>query len=158
MYLPFGIIAAITFMADQVCKWLVRKHIPLGASHEVLPGKLAITHIRNYGAANGFLSDSPKALMILTITAIWGEVQTFLDLSKDFKFHKPAWVLFGLSVGGSASNVLDRLSENFVTDCIHVCPPKRTPIFNIADVCILVGTIGLLIIYLKRFILTFRTK
>lgn len=158
MYSLFGIIAAVAFTADQVCKRLVKKHIPLGQSREIIPGKLAITHARNYGAANGFLSDSPRALLALTITAVLGEIQTFFDLSKDFKFHKPAWVLFGLSVGGSVSNIFDRLSESFVTDYVHVCPPKRTPIFNIADICILIGTIGLLIIYLKRFILTFRTK
>jgi len=156
MYLPFVTVAVTTFMADQACKWLVRKQIPLGTSQEILPNKLAITHVRNYGAANGFLADNPRALLIFTITAILGEVQTFFDLKKHFKFHKPAWMLFGLSIGGAASNIFDRLSDGFVTDYIHIAPPKRTPVFNIADICILFGAIGLIIIYLKQVTLTFR--
>lgn len=158
MYLMFGFIAIVTFLADQASKWFVRKNIPLGTSREALPGKLAITHLRNFGAANGLFADNPRALSALTLAAVWGEIKTFLDLSKHFKLHRPAWVLFGLSVGGACSNIFDRLSQGFVTDYVHINPPKRTPIFNIADICILIGTIGLLIIYLKQAILTSRNK
>ena len=153
MYLPFVIIAAAVFMADQACKQLVDKHIPLGQSSDIVPGKLAITHLRNAGAAYGLFSNNRRALLFFTAISTLSIVQTFFDLSQHFKNHKAAWTLFAINVGGAASNIYDRLSKKFVTDYIHVCPQKRTPVFNIADICILVGIVGLLILYLKRFIL-----
>jgi signal peptidase II len=50
----------------------------------------------------------------------------------------------GLIVGGGASNLLDRLRyDGHVIDFINIgIGPLRTGIFNIADVCIMVGLIG----------------
>jgi len=150
MYLLFVSTAAAVFMADQVCKRLVDKQIPLGQSSEIIPGKLAITHLRNTGAAYGLFSNNRRALLFFTATSVLGIVQTFFDLSKHFERHKTAWTLFALNVGGATSNIYDRLSKKFVTDYIQVCPQKKTPVFNIADICILVGMVGLLILYLTK--------
>ena len=150
MYRLFTSISVAVFITDQVCKWLVDKHIPLGQSKSIIPGKLAITHLRNPGAAYGLFASNRRTLLFFTAASVLSEVQTFFELSRHFKHHKTAWTLFALSVGGAASNVLDRLSKKFVTDYIQVCPQRKTSVFNIADICILVGAAGLMTIYLTR--------
>lgn len=49
---------------------------------------------------------------------------------------------YGLIVGGAFGNVMDRLRDGFVTDFFQV---GTFPIFNIADSCITVGVIFLLV-------------
>lgn len=49
---------------------------------------------------------------------------------------------YGLIVGGALGNVMDRLLDGFVTDFFQV---GAFPIFNVADSCITVGVIFLLV-------------
>lgn len=56
------------------------------------------------------------------------------------QFLKP--VLFGIIVGGAIGNLINRIFQGYVIDFIVL---KPIPVFNIADVGITVGLIGLLI-------------
>jgi signal peptidase II len=58
-------------------------------------------------------------------------------------FIKPA--LFGIIMGGAIGNLADRISRGSVIDFIVL---KPIPVFNIADIGVTVGLIGLLIIFL----------
>ncbi|MCL2852912.1 MAG: signal peptidase II [Defluviitaleaceae bacterium] len=158
MYLPHFMLAMIIFLSDQACKALVRAKIPLGESVEIVPGKFYIKNIRNHGAANGLFANNRRALMLFTAAAVMSEVRMFFDISKNFRHSKAAWLMFTMKAGGGASNVFDRVTRKYTTDYLHICPRKKSPVFNIADVFILIGALGLLIIYAKRLILSVVTK
>jgi signal peptidase II len=49
---------------------------------------------------------------------------------------------FGLILGGAVANLIDRLTDGFVTDYIQV---STFPTFNVADSCITIGIAVLLI-------------
>ncbi len=49
---------------------------------------------------------------------------------------------FGIIIGGALGNIVDRLADGMVTDFIQV---GSFPVFNIADSCITVGVILLLL-------------
>jgi signal peptidase II len=54
---------------------------------------------------------------------------------------------FGLIVGGALGNVLDRLPDGLVTDFVRI---GSFPVFNVADSCITVGVVLLLLEMLLR--------
>ena len=59
------------------------------------------------------------------------------------QFLKP--ILFGIIIGGAIGNLINRICQGYVIDFIVL---KPIPIFNIADIGITVGLIGLFIIFL----------
>ena len=151
MRLIFFSVAALIFLADQVCKALVREKIPLGARAELIPGKLALTHVRNYGAANGLFAGNRKALMAFTAAAVLSEVRTFFELRKHFRHHKAAWLAFAMSTGGGASNIFDRMTDKYTIDYIQFWPRRKSPVVNIADIFILGGALARILI-VKRLL------
>jgi signal peptidase II len=52
----------------------------------------------------------------------------------------------GLLLGGAIGNLIDRVALGYVTDVIYL---SYLPVFNLADICILVGIIILAGTYLK---------
>ncbi|MCL2618702.1 MAG: signal peptidase II [Defluviitaleaceae bacterium] len=146
-------VSALILLADQVCKSLARTNLKPGESVAVIPGRFHLTHARNSGAANGLFANNRRALMVFSFAAVLSEIQTFFELRRHFSDCKAAWWLFAVNIGGGASNLLDRLLGQPTIDYLHICPNRKSPIFNIADIFILIGTVGLLILYIKRIIL-----
>ena len=144
--------AALIFLTDQACKTAVLAKIPLGARVEVFPGKLVLTHIRNRGAANGLFEDNRKALMFFTAIAVESQARIFLELRKSFPQHNAAWLAFAMITGGGASNLIDRVTRKYSVDYLHFNPRGKSPVVNIADIFLLAGSIGLVIIYVKRML------
>ena len=54
---------------------------------------------------------------------------------------------FGLIIGGALGNIVDRFDDGHVTDFIQI---GWWPLFNIADSCISIGVIILLLLELKK--------
>ena len=158
MHLPFYIVAAVIFLVDQMCKALIEARIPLGERIEIVPGKLSLTNVRNLGAANGLFADNRRALMFFSAAAVYSEIKMFFELAKHFKHNKAAWLMFAMNTGGGASNLLDRIIGKHTTDYLHFFPHKKIPVVNIADIFIITGALGLIIIYVKRLILNVMTN
>ncbi len=60
------------------------------------------------------------------------------------RYHQSRWqqVAFGLILGGAFANIADRFFDGVVTDFVQV---GTFPIFNVADSCITIGVVLLLI-------------
>jgi signal peptidase II len=132
------------FLIDQGAKALVRLSVPFGERREVVPKLFAITHARNPGGAGGLLINRPRTLLALTILAIYGRINTFFMMRSRMRDNKAAWFAFAMYAGGAASNLWERYTRGYVTDYIHLCYTRTSPVFNLADVGILKGSIGLL--------------
>jgi len=147
--LIFGIIAAAVLLADQVTKQLVVAYIPVNTGTEVLPGLLNLVHVRNPGAAFGFLSGFEGAirpLFFIGVSVVALAVITWLVLSSA---DLPAWMMtaYALFFAGAAGNLVDRLLHGEVVDFLdfHV-GEWHWPAFNMADSALSVAT-GMFIIY-----------
>jgi signal peptidase II len=81
------------------------------------------------------------SMVILIILLRFGNQYIFSESKQ--QFIKP--VLFGIIIGGAIGNLINRILQGYVIDFIVL---KPIPVFNIADVGITVGLIGLLIIFL----------
>ncbi len=133
---------------DQLTKQMVRTSITLYDSMEVIPGWLNLVHVRNTGAAFGFLNSANLANKQLLMTGI-----AVVALAAILAY---AWQVgpretltragLALILGGAAGNLIDRASVGYVVDFVDVY--WRTHhfwAFNVADSAITVGA-GLLIL------------
>ena len=110
--------------------------LDLGDAVEVV-GPFTIHHVRNTGIAFGLFSDSTSVVIALTAVAI-GALLVFF--ARSGARHPLLPVAVGLVLGGSASNLVDRLRLGYVTDFLDL---DYWPAFNLADTFIVVG-VGLL--------------
>jgi len=123
-------IAAV--VADQVTKRAIEHRLALDEAHHVLPG-LTITHVRNSGIAFGIF---PGRLMVVSVLTAAAVVWMLVHFARSGSRHALFPVALGLLVGGSVSNLADRIREGHVTDFIHI---THWPTFNLADSFIVIG-------------------
>lgn len=135
-------VAAVALAADQVTKHAVEQSMALDESHRVLPF-LSITYVQNAGIAFGFLPGRIGVVSILTVVAVGWMLMHF---ARSGSRHVLFPVALGLLVGGSLSNLIDRVVHGHVTDFIDV---SHWPTFNLADCCIVIGVL-LLVFGLSR--------
>ena len=138
------IIALAVVSVDQLTKWLVRSNIVLGES---IPkeGIFRITYVTNTGGAFGIFANQAFLLALIAIIGVSVFLFYLRYLPLDSTLLK---VGLGLDLGGAAGNLIDRLRfDGKVTDFIDI---GAWPVFNVADMSLVVGTI--LIAYYLLFI------
>lgn len=138
-WLGLSVIALACVIADQVTKELVRSSMAYGESDHVV-GPISLHHGRNSGIAFALLPDQANPVTIITAVAV---VCMLVYFARAGARHAYFPVVFGLLLGGSLSNLADRIRQGYVTDFIA---PLHWPTFNLADTFITVGVIGLLAI------------
>jgi signal peptidase II len=143
VWLPIVIV-----VLDQVTKALVRSLVPLSSSVEVVPGFMNFTHVRNTGAAFGFLnaSDFPLKTVFITAIALGAIVWVGVYAAGLARHQFLARLGLAFIMGGAAGNLLDRVIVGSVVDFVDVY--WRTYhfwAFNVADSAISVG-VGIMIL------------
>ena len=128
---------------DQVTKALVINFFNLYDSVAMLP-MINLTFVVNYGFAFGLLNN-PSLNQILVSLVILAIIIYFLYLlikTQDKIFQ----LTLTLILAGALGNFIDRIFRGFVIDFIDIYIGKyHWPAFNIADSCITVGFVVLMI-------------
>ncbi len=128
---------------DQVTKALVINFFNLYDSVVLLP-IVNLTFVVNYGFAFGLLNN-PSLNQILVSLVILAIIIYFLYLlikTQDKIFQ----LTLTLILAGALGNFIDRIFRGFVIDFIDIYIGKyHWPAFNIADSCITVGFVVLMI-------------
>ncbi len=137
----------IVALADQLTKALVRGHLALNDSLEVIPGLLNLVHWSNTGIAFGLFQGRGGLLAVLSVLALIGiPVLFWWEWRREPRLARTAWGL-GLILGGALGNLVDRLRFGSVTDFLDFyLGDWHWHAFNVADSCICVGTA--LVLYL----------
>ena len=135
-WIELAVVAAAAAGADQLTKAIVSSQLALGDAVEIL-GPFSIHHVRNTGIAFGLFSGATSIVILLTSLAIGALVLFF---ARSGRRHPLLPVAVGLVLGGSVSNLVDRLRLGHVTDFLEL---DYWPAFNLADTFIVVG-VGLL--------------
>ena len=110
---------------------------------------LKLTYLENRGAAFGILENKKIILMIFTLLIIgFVIVYIFKNYKSLVSFEK---VIYGLLLGGALGNLIDRIFRGYVIDFISVRLPFNYdfPVFNVADIAVVVSCILLVIFSLK---------
>lgn len=139
------VIILILTICDQLLKSWVASSIVLGGSKQLIPGIIELTNLRNSGAAWSIFEGQQTFFTIITIVAII-VIGYFI-----WQYRKNIPMLIGLSLimAGTIGNFIDRLRQGYVVD-IFETTFINFPIFNIADMCLTIGVIWLIICILKE--------
>ncbi len=140
---------------DQLLKLWVDRSLPLGGNGIEVGLGFSITHVRNNGAAFGILRNldftvlgvhvDGTFLLGLLSAAVAVVLIVFMARNRA-KLGTLVGLSLALVLAGAIGNMLDRLRLGYVTDFIHFSSGSFSfPVFNIADICIVIGA-GLLVI------------
>ncbi|MFL5924501.1 MAG: signal peptidase II, partial [Gaiellaceae bacterium] len=131
-WLALAAIALAAVVADQVTKHVVAANLRLGEGLHAV-GPFSIRHVENSGIAFGLFSNATAAVIVVTAVAIAWMLVYF---ARSGARHPVLPVALGLVIGGSVSNLADRVRLGFVTDFLDF---RYWPAFNLADSFIVVG-------------------
>ena len=134
----FWIIVIGAVILDQITKLIVYLNNP-----KIDLKLFEITFVKNTGAGFGILQGQTIWLVLISLAVV---VTILLNYNKIAKMNY-AQYLFALFLGGVIGNLIDRAFRGYVIDFINF---KFWPAFNIADACISVAVIGLIIYFWKK--------
>ena len=135
------IVALIALALDQWSKRILISSFMPGESRLVVPRLLRWTYERNFHGAFGLFGSNGALLIALAVAVLFVFWLSFRDSAARSRL---VCVAFGMIVGGAIGNILDRVHFGYVVDFIDFY--KIWPnIFNVADSCITVGVILLLL-------------
>lgn len=140
-FLIIFLITILTIFIDQITKFFISKNI--NTQITIIKKVLYFTFVKNTGAAFGILKNQ-------TILLIWFSVivvGVIFFLYDKIPNKKSVQIFTALILGGTISNLVDRLRLNYVIDFIDF---KVWPAFNIADAAVTIGCIGLIIYFMKK--------
>jgi signal peptidase II len=137
-WLSLAAVALAAIAADQLTKAIVSSQLALDDSVHVI-GPFSIHHVQNSGIAFGLFASATSLVILLTGVAVAWMLYFF---GRSGARHPVLPVALGLVIGGSVSNLADRVRLGHVTDFLDL---KYWPAFNLADSFITVGVAILLL-------------
>ena len=134
------IISIVIAILDQIIKFIIDKKVLF---IEILPTLFNIHKVYNYGVAFSFLENKRYLILLFSLILIY----FLFNLRKDLPKTKKYDILFGVILGGIIGNLLDRVFRGYVIDYLETFIFGISfPIFNLADICITLGIIIMVLI------------
>ena len=140
------LIAIIVFLFDILIKYIVDKSFYYAELKSIIPNFFFLTKVYNEGAAWSTFEGTRFLLIFIAIVAL-----IFLIIyQRKFKEIKRNIISFGLIYGGLLGNLLDRIRFGYVIDYLKFYIfGYEYPVFNLADVSLVIG-FALLIIAIYK--------
>lgn len=136
----FWIAAVVSLILDQLTKYLVVQNFAFGKGIALWPGVFHLTYVRNTGAAFSLFQGADWLRWLSLIVSLGLIALAWLG-PKLITFEQLG---YGFILGGALGNGIDRFVAGYVVDFLDFRLIKF-PVFNIADVCINIGIVCLLI-------------
>lgn len=139
-------LSLLLVIIDQITKFVIVAHIMPYSEHLVFSGfKLTLGY--NRGAAFSFLNSAGgwQLWLFLLITIV---VCVFLGFALQRLKVSQVWLCIALAfiIGGAVGNLVDRLTLGYVIDYFLLYAGSWSwPAFNVADSCICIGAVMLII-------------
>lgn len=144
--ISLALAAFLVVAEDQLIKALVVLSLPLGGQDTLLPPLLQLRRVHNYGAAWSSFSGARWMLILLTSALMLALVWL---LVKVVRHPLGQWSLACI-LGGGIGNLIDRVRVGYVVDMLDTMF-MDFPVFNVADVFVVCGTICAAIYYLAFY-------
>ena len=148
MYKKLTIYSIIFVIADQLIKLIISNLVTYQSRINIIPNFFYITNVHNDGAAWSILSGNVILLAILGVVAL---VLIYYFFLKGKTLSKLEIFLYSLLIGGIVGNLIDRIFLGYVVDYIGVILINYYfPIFNFADIGIVISILMMMIISIKE--------
>ena len=138
-----SVIALILIAIDQILKTIIPKEEQIS----IIKNILNINFVKNTGAAFGIGSSNTVSFIIVSIIIIIIIIRFFIMHAE--KMNKLSQISLSIILAGGISNLIDRIFKGYVVDYIDITQVIKFPIFNIADIYIVLGWILFVIATLK---------
>ena len=132
----FYLLLIFAVSLDQFTKNIILEKYNIGITYPVLKDVFHITPIENRGIAFGLFQGIPSIFIIFFGVIFILLIALYLRKSRSGKIiHN---IGFSFILGGASSNLIDRIKFGYVIDFIDI---RVWPIFNFADIFIVIGAI-----------------
>lgn len=146
MYQLILLLATAALVAvDQLTKLAAVQQLSGAAPVSLWDGVLELCYSENPGIAWGMLKDHRWLVIVAT-----GIMLTFLLvvlMTGRFKTSKLISLGGVLVLAGGVGNLIDRVANGYVVDFIHYYKWFDFPVFNVADCCVTIGAVLILIYF-----------
>ncbi|RVT98216.1 signal peptidase II [Mucilaginibacter limnophilus] len=137
---------------DRVTKDLAKTHLQFEAPKSYLNNFFRLEYVENTGAALSLGDNLPQPynfILLSLLPIIFMVGLTFYVMRNISTFNKLMLLSLSLIIAGGLGNIIDRiLYDRHVTDFMNMgIGNVRTGIFNVADICVTAGAIGILLSY-----------
>ncbi len=140
------ILGIFILVLDQIIKQIIAITIPLDRSVSVIGDFFKLTYVRNYGAAWSVLSGNRFFLIIVALASLFF-LYYFLH---NRILNRSESIIYGCLLGGILGNLYDRIVYGYVIDYLEFTFfDYHYPIFNFADICIVISVFCLIILIWK---------
>ena len=129
--------------ADQFTKYIAVLKLKNQPAFSIIDGVLEFNYLENRGAAFGMLQNQ-KIFFVFVALIFLGVIAYVLIKVPYEKKYRILHVLLILIAGGAIGNLIDRLRLDYVVDFIYIVL-INFPIFNVADICVTLSTVLLVI-------------
>jgi signal peptidase II len=149
----FLAITGLVVLLDQLSKIWIVASLRLHEGFPLIDGFFNIVHVRNPGAAFGFLAAAPplfRSVFFIAVTV--AAILLILRYLRVSRIEEPSlvWAL-ALILSGAVGNLIDRVRFGEVVDFLDVyVGAYHWPAFNVADSAITVGAVMLMMVLLSR--------
>lgn len=139
-------VSVLALFLDQIAKIMINIFLNIKESIVVIPNFFSLKLMENYGAAWSIFNHRVGLLIVFSIVALI----IIIRYMYNFKSNPRNNIAFGLLLGGICGNLIDRLFIGYVRDFLAFkFGTYDFPIFNIADIFIVIGVLLLVIAILK---------
>ena len=152
LWLYEWLIVSTIVVGDQLTKLAVVQRLALHESVTIVPGLLDFTHVRNTGAAFGFLNaaDFPGKTVVVALVALLALIGVAAYAAHLPPGQRLARVGLMLIMGGAAGNLIDRIRQGYVVDFVDAYwGGWHFWAFNVADAAITVGVVIIILDLLR---------
>ncbi len=131
-------ISCMVIIVDQIIKWIVMSNMELYQEISIVDNFFSLYYLKNYGAAFSMFEGMSFLFIIIAIGALI-YVDKFIHEEKLGRF---SLVLLGIIIGGIIGNLIDRVFYGGVVDYLSFNIMSYSfPVFNLADIAIVVGIV-----------------
>lgn len=137
------LITLITLVIDQTSKYLILINMKEFESIPIINNFFNVTFMKNTGAAFSFLEGNvPLIIIVTSIIIIF--ILRYIKTTNPKRQEK---IFYSLIIGGAFGNLIDRIVHGYVIDFLDFnLFGYNYPVFNVADISIVVGIFSLVIL------------
>lgn len=147
-YIAEGILIILLIALDQLSKIVAEQNLP-GNPIQIIEGVFELRYTQNTGGAFSILNQSTLLLAGVSLVVICIILYMKYKLPKE-KEYKLLQVVTDVLLAGAIGNLIDRVRLGYVIDMFHFYW-FEFPIFNVADICIVVSIVFLGILMFTKY-------
>ena len=142
------LITILIIILDQVSKYAATKYLKGNNPYIIIKNFFQLYYVENSGAAFGILQNRKIFFVIMTSIVIVSIILFLVENS--YNLNRLMEISLVMLLGGAIGNLIDRIRLSYVIDFISIKFGKGYdfPVFNIADMFIVVGTFLIMIMIL----------